>query len=182
MQRIIGEEVKKLKSPFEGFKSTLKDLPKFKTELDIFVDKNKIKDDLVKAVGNAFAWVKRGFKTLEVLELAPKMPKMKDLWMKMWEIPKKVGEDAFAWVKRGFKALALLAPPVPTAKVPKAEKAKEERRTDFKQIALNRISIVGLTGFGAQQREQKVKAYGIERRLDILIDINKRRRENVLAV
>lgn len=51
--------------------------------------------------------------------------------------------------------------------------AKEPQQTDFRQVATNRISIAGMTGFTAAKK-QEVEARGVETRLDKLINIQQR--------
>ena len=60
---------------------------------------------------------------------------------------------------------------MPGTKIPKAAE-RDERQTDFSQVALNRISLEGLTGF-AKPKKQEVEARGVETRLDTLIAVQK---------
>lgn len=52
---------------------------------------------------------------------------------------------------------------------------REDRRTDFRQIALNRLSIAGLAFGGVPRKRQPVEAPGVESRLDQLIKATKAR-------
>jgi len=60
------------------------------------------------------------------------------------------------------------------------EGAKEPQQTDFRQVATNRISIAGMTGFTAAKK-QEVEARGVETRLDKLIHIQQRQQSFALG-
>ena len=63
-------------------------------------------------------------------------------------------------------------------KVPDMTMAHVFRQVDFKQVAMNRINLAGLTGF-AQPKQQEVRARGVEDRLDQLIELRENERPSL---
>jgi len=78
---------------------------------------------------------------------------------------------------RGRELGALL----PDMKLPEIKMPGQERKvTDFRQVALNRLSVKGLAGFRGEKK-QKVSAPGVEERLDTLIETVKGNRPLAMA-
>lgn len=133
---IIREESENLKTPLEGFQSSLESLPEFKTDFGgSGVDPDEVKDDIETGAAAADPQIK--------------MPEIEVPEVEVPDVGVPGGLDAEA-VGGGGKD-----------------------RTDFKQVALNRLSLEGLSGAGLKKEKQPVEAPGIERRLDELIDVTR---------
>jgi hypothetical protein len=66
--------------------------------------------------------------------------------------------------------------------MPEPPKARVLEQVNFKQIALNRISLRGLVGFRQPKRRQQVEARGVETRLDTLIGLQRQRQVPVAVL
>ena len=158
---IVKEQLGKIKSPFDGFESSLDALPKFITsfntlELPDFSTEIKKAKDAFESSLPTLPEFAMDFGMLKFPDLAPIDVKAK-LELDVEEAKGKADEIAAAVGAGQMKSTS-----------------------DFRQISLKRFNLAGLVGAKPKEK-QEVKAQGVEDKLDVLIGQGKKKPSVITA-